>query len=112
MKNSLSSASQMYHIFASSSSKEKDPNMTKLLYHIIITTSAAILSKCTILTPMAVGLRRIGKRILEHPRKREAKELSNKGQTSTISEGARQAEARIHSSLCTACTTVVKSTIT
>jgi hypothetical protein len=67
---------------------------------------------------MVVSLQRIGKRILDHLRKKEATEILSKGQTNITREGVHQAEAvvavetHIHSGLRTTCTTTVKPTIT
>jgi hypothetical protein len=118
MKSSPSLASRRSCTSTSSSNKEKHQGITKLQGHLVTTTiSAATLNKCTTSTPMVVSLRRIGKRILDHLRSKEAKEPLSKGQISITTEGACKAEAVVmaeaptHSSLCTACTMAVKPTI-
>jgi hypothetical protein len=79
-----------------------------------MTTSAANPNRCITSTPMVVGLRRIGKRILDYHRSREAKEPMSKDQISITTEGVHQIEAAVeaesltHSSLRTACTMVAK----
>jgi hypothetical protein len=68
------------------------------------------------MTPMVVGLWKIGKRISGHLHKKETRGPLSTGQTSTIKEGVCQAEAMVeakahtHSSLSTACTMAVTPT--
>jgi hypothetical protein len=118
-KGSLNLASWRSCTFASSSNKEKHPSMMKLQGHLVtLIISVATLSMCTTSTLMVAGLRRIGKRILDPLRKKEAREPSSKGQTSIIREGACQAEAVVtaeahtHSSFHTACIITAKPTTT
>jgi hypothetical protein len=66
----------------------------KLLGH-LITTSKAAPNRCIISTPRAVGNRRIRLRISDPLHKKEARALSNKGQTSIIGEEAHQAEVGV-----------------
>jgi hypothetical protein len=69
------------------------------------------------LTSMVVGHQRIGRRILDRPHKKEAREPSTISKISTSREVGHQAEAvvmteaRTPSSLRTACTTTVKPTV-
>jgi hypothetical protein len=117
MRNSPNSASQRSCTSTSSNNNEKYPTVMKLqgqLTTMII--SAATPSKYTTSTLMVEGLRKIGRKISSHPRKRDAKGPSIIDQTYTTREGACQAEAVVaveahtHTSLCTAYTMTAKST--
>jgi hypothetical protein len=119
MMSSPNSASRRCYTSASSSSKEKHLSTTKLQNHLItIIINATTSSKYTSSILMAADLQRIGKRILDHLRKKEVSGLSITDQVSTVRKGACQAEATVVaeactlSSLCIVCTTIVKPTIT
>jgi hypothetical protein len=95
MKSSSSLANRRSCTSTRSSSNEKSPSTMKLRGH-LITTREATPSKCTVSTLTVVGCRRIGIRVLDPLRKKEAKALFSKGQTSIISEEPHQAEALTH----------------
>jgi hypothetical protein len=118
MMSSSNSASRRCYTSASSSSKEKHLSTTKFQSHLVtIIINAATPSKYTSSILMAADLQRIGKRILDHPCKKEASGLLITDQVSTARKGACQAEATVVakactlSSLCIVCTTTVKLTI-
>jgi hypothetical protein len=118
MNSSQNSASRRSNTSASLSSKEKLQSKMKLQgLLVIMIINAATPSQCTTSIPIFVGHQKIGIRISDPLRKKEAKALSTKGQISIINEGAHQAEATVAAeghtptSLRTACSMAVKSTI-
>jgi hypothetical protein len=110
MRTLPNSASRRSCTSASLSNNEKHPSMTKPQDQPArTTTSEGALSKYTTSTLTVVGLRKTGKRILGHSRKKGVRGTSIIGQSSITREGACQdeamvmAEAHTHSSLHTVC---------
>jgi hypothetical protein len=85
--------------------------MKLLDQHITTIISTTTLSTSTTSIPMVVGLRKIGKRISGHPRKKEARRPLTIGQTSITREGACQALAEARSSIYTTRTMAATTTI-
>jgi hypothetical protein len=115
--NSLqNSTSRMSSISVSLSSKGKLQSQMKPQDLAIMTVSAATLSGCIALILMIANHQRIGRRTLGHLRNKETREPLIKDSPSKVKEAAHQiavvAKAHTHLDLHTACSTVVKPTIT
>jgi hypothetical protein len=119
MSNSPSSASLRYNSFTSLSSREKSQRQTKPPDLTIMKASAATPNSCTTSILMDVDHRRIGRKIMGRQRSKQATTPPpTRDLTSTIkganqqTEAAVVAEAHTQSDIYTACTTVIRRTIT
>jgi hypothetical protein len=87
LQNSISLRS---NIFVSLSSRGNYQSPTKLQDHATMTTSEATPNQYTTLILMAVGRRKIGRKFLEHLRKKETQGSLIKDSISTAKEVAQQ----------------------
>jgi hypothetical protein len=117
MSSSQNLASQRSNISASLSSKEKLQSKTKLQCLLAtMTISVATPNRCISLISTVAGDQKIGKRTLDHLRKKGIIQPSTRGLLITITKATHQAEAtvmteaRTHLGLCTACFMAAKPT--
>jgi hypothetical protein len=119
MSNSPSSASPRYNSFTSLSSREKSQRQTKPPDLTIMKASAATPNSSTTSILMDVDHRRIGRKIMGRQRSKQATTPPPTRDLMSTIKGVNQrtevavaAEAHTQSDLYTACTTVIRRTIT